>query len=237
MTAGCAIDNGPDFFVIGAQRAGTTRLCGLLDRHPEIAIPTKEPMFFPHRDTGCDARSSAPLRGHGSAEIRTLHKRCTYRSGNVPSSAGPPVGAAGVRAKKTLQPPHLTRQARVRGGRRSLAPNQSDAPTSSSMARSRSFTPQRTIADPRSSRLATIAAALLHRAARCRWRECAGIRSVDRAVALRRVGSAHLAVAPDGRERCPTAIDNCAGPTLNAADARFVRRRAAARQRWSTRQM
>jgi hypothetical protein len=46
MTAETAIDNGPDFFVIGAQRAGTTRLCGLLDRHPGVAIPTKEPMFF-----------------------------------------------------------------------------------------------------------------------------------------------------------------------------------------------
>ena len=41
-----AIDNGPDFVVIGAQRAGTTRLCGLLNRCPGVAIPTKEPMFF-----------------------------------------------------------------------------------------------------------------------------------------------------------------------------------------------
>ena len=36
----------PDFFVIGAQRAGTTRLCALLDRHPSVRIPTKEPMYF-----------------------------------------------------------------------------------------------------------------------------------------------------------------------------------------------
>jgi hypothetical protein len=36
----------PDFFVIGAQRAGTTRLCALLGRHPSIRIPTKEPMYF-----------------------------------------------------------------------------------------------------------------------------------------------------------------------------------------------
>lgn len=41
---------GPDFFVVGAQRAGTTRLCGLLDLHPGIRIPTKEPMFFQDRD-------------------------------------------------------------------------------------------------------------------------------------------------------------------------------------------
>lgn len=37
---------GPDFFVIGAQRAGTTRLCSLLDLHPGVVIPTKEPMYF-----------------------------------------------------------------------------------------------------------------------------------------------------------------------------------------------
>jgi Sulfotransferase domain len=36
----------PSFFVIGAQRAGTTRLCYLLDRHPDIVIPTKEPFYF-----------------------------------------------------------------------------------------------------------------------------------------------------------------------------------------------
>jgi len=41
-----AFRNRPTFFVIGAQRAGTTRLCHLLDRHPEIAIPTKEPFYF-----------------------------------------------------------------------------------------------------------------------------------------------------------------------------------------------
>lgn len=37
---------GPDFFVIGAQKAGTTRLCGLLNTHPAVAIPEKEPNYF-----------------------------------------------------------------------------------------------------------------------------------------------------------------------------------------------
>jgi sulfotransferase family protein len=38
--------NRPGFFVIGAQRSGTTRLCHLLDQHPEVSIPSKEPFYF-----------------------------------------------------------------------------------------------------------------------------------------------------------------------------------------------
>jgi Sulfotransferase domain len=45
MTLFCS-DRKPTFFVIGAQKAGTTRLCHLLDRHPDIVIPTKEPFYF-----------------------------------------------------------------------------------------------------------------------------------------------------------------------------------------------
>jgi hypothetical protein len=41
-----ASDRKPSFFVVGAQKAGTTRLCHLLDRHPDIVIPTKEPFYF-----------------------------------------------------------------------------------------------------------------------------------------------------------------------------------------------
>jgi hypothetical protein len=44
------MNDGPDFFVIGAQKAGTTRLCGLLDSNPGISVPTKEPMFFQSAD-------------------------------------------------------------------------------------------------------------------------------------------------------------------------------------------
>jgi hypothetical protein len=44
--AGATIRCGPNFFVIGAQKAGTTRLCNLLQRHPSVAIPDKEPSYF-----------------------------------------------------------------------------------------------------------------------------------------------------------------------------------------------
>lgn len=47
----------PSFFVIGAQRAGTTRLCHLLDRHPQVTIPTKEPFFFQSVDAMLEKRS------------------------------------------------------------------------------------------------------------------------------------------------------------------------------------
>ena len=46
MTDGPTVRCGPNFFVIGAQKAGTTRLCELLQRHPSVAIPTKEPFYF-----------------------------------------------------------------------------------------------------------------------------------------------------------------------------------------------
>src|SRR5579871_4715010 len=37
----------PQAFLIGAQRAGTTSLSGLLDQHPDIVLSTpKEPDFF-----------------------------------------------------------------------------------------------------------------------------------------------------------------------------------------------
>ena len=42
-----------DFFVVGAQKAGTTALCSLLDTHPRVAISRpKEPMFFSRGDPG-----------------------------------------------------------------------------------------------------------------------------------------------------------------------------------------
>src|SRR5271167_3729253 len=37
----------PDFFVIGAPKAGTTALHGALARHPQLYVsPVKEPKFF-----------------------------------------------------------------------------------------------------------------------------------------------------------------------------------------------
>jgi hypothetical protein len=46
MTDEPTVRCGPNFFVIGAQKAGTTRLCNLLQRHPLVAIPVKEPFYF-----------------------------------------------------------------------------------------------------------------------------------------------------------------------------------------------
>ena len=46
MTDGPTARCGPNFFVIGAGKAGTTRLCNLLQRHPSVAIPIKEPWYF-----------------------------------------------------------------------------------------------------------------------------------------------------------------------------------------------
>src|SRR5437764_4989544 len=37
----------PNFFLVGARKAGTTSLCEYLDQHPEIYMcPIKEPCFF-----------------------------------------------------------------------------------------------------------------------------------------------------------------------------------------------
>lgn len=67
---------GPNFFVIGAQKAGTTRLCNLLHRHPQVAIPTKEPFFFQSPEAMEEKRewyeelfrgvAQFPARGEGS---------------------------------------------------------------------------------------------------------------------------------------------------------------------------
>lgn len=67
---------GPNFFVIGAQRSGTTRICELLSRHPQIVIPTKEPAYFQSLTDMMEKRSwygalfsefaSVPRRGDGS---------------------------------------------------------------------------------------------------------------------------------------------------------------------------
>ena len=39
----------PNFFVVGAQKAGTTSLYHYLDQHPDVFMsPAKEPFFFDH---------------------------------------------------------------------------------------------------------------------------------------------------------------------------------------------
>jgi len=67
--------HGPNFFVVGAQRAGTTRLCHLLNQHPDVSIPSKEPFYFQSVDAMIEKRDwyrslyidvKAPLIGDGS---------------------------------------------------------------------------------------------------------------------------------------------------------------------------
>ena len=51
----------PNFFVIGAQKAGTTSLYHYLGQHPEVYMsPAKEPLFFSH-----DIGPSGNARKHG----------------------------------------------------------------------------------------------------------------------------------------------------------------------------
>jgi hypothetical protein len=51
----------PPFFILGAQRSGTTMLRLMLNRHPEIAVPHESKFilaFFPHLDRYGDLRES-----------------------------------------------------------------------------------------------------------------------------------------------------------------------------------
>jgi len=78
-----------NFFVIGAQKAGTTRLCNLLQRHPSVAIPFKEPFYFQSPDAMkgkaqwyrsiFEDVAHLPARGDGS----TSYSMC----GNYPGTA------------------------------------------------------------------------------------------------------------------------------------------------------
>ena len=38
----------PDIFLVGAAKSGTTTIASILDQHPKISIPRKEPGFFSH---------------------------------------------------------------------------------------------------------------------------------------------------------------------------------------------
>lgn len=38
----------PDIFLVGAAKSGTTTISSILDQHPQISIPRKEPGFFSH---------------------------------------------------------------------------------------------------------------------------------------------------------------------------------------------
>jgi hypothetical protein len=73
-----------DFIVPGFSKCGTTTLCALLDRHPDIYIPAiKEPWYFSHKnfetqhtcyDDHYSAASEGQLKGDGSTDY-TGHLR------------------------------------------------------------------------------------------------------------------------------------------------------------------
>ena len=89
LNDGPTVSCGPNFFVIGAQKAGTTRLCNLLQRHPSVAIPFKEPFYFQSPDAMKEKAqwyrsifedvAHLPARGDGS----TSYSMCGNYSGTA----------------------------------------------------------------------------------------------------------------------------------------------------------
>ena len=48
----------PNFFIVGAQKAGTTSLYHYLNQHPQVYMsPIKEPFFFDHEMDSKGVRS------------------------------------------------------------------------------------------------------------------------------------------------------------------------------------
>src|SRR5215213_7901739 len=53
----------PNFFIVGAQKAGTTSLHHYLDQHPQVYMsPVKEPFFFDHE---IDSKGEVVTRAFG----------------------------------------------------------------------------------------------------------------------------------------------------------------------------
>ena len=53
----------PNFFIVGAQKAGTTSLYHYLNQHPQVYMsPVKEPFFFDHE---LDSRGEVVEREFG----------------------------------------------------------------------------------------------------------------------------------------------------------------------------
>ncbi|MEO0685941.1 MAG: sulfotransferase [Cyanobacteria bacterium J06649_11] len=72
----------PNFFIIGAAKAGTTSICHYLSQHPQIYIsPEKEPRFFTpefyERDTGGPIRNKSNNQAVTEAEYASLFNAVT----------------------------------------------------------------------------------------------------------------------------------------------------------------
>ena len=68
------------FFIIGAQRSGTSYLYRLLDEHPEISMakPARpEPKFFLRADTASQTQADYEAQYYGEAQVRTRGEKST----------------------------------------------------------------------------------------------------------------------------------------------------------------
>ena len=86
MTVRSGSAHGPNFFIIGAEKAGTTSLCELLAAHPSVFISEpKEPNFFTRADVTADELADYTAlfaEGSGAAAVgeasTTYSKALTY---------------------------------------------------------------------------------------------------------------------------------------------------------------
>lgn len=54
----------PDIFLVGAAKSGTTTVSSILDRHPNIAVPIKEPSFFSSTNLPADNLDTVNRKRH-----------------------------------------------------------------------------------------------------------------------------------------------------------------------------
>ena len=87
----------PDFFVIGAPKAGTTALHAALDRHPQLFMsPVKEPKFFL-----CDG---PPPQGGGPGDAHSYREWIWRPADYERLFDRPRRGHCGARARRSTCP-------------------------------------------------------------------------------------------------------------------------------------
>ena len=97
----------PDFYILGAQKSGTTSLCALLEQHPQLCLSRpKEPMILSRDDIALRAPATSRGRAAGGWRLGA-------RGRGVPGPQdGPQVGPA---ARGDAQPQAATHTMRWRG--------------------------------------------------------------------------------------------------------------------------
>jgi hypothetical protein len=81
----------PNFFIIGAQKAGTTSLYHYLNQHPQVYMsPIKEPFFFDHEIDSNGKVVQQHFRGHNQApRFANLEEyRALFRGANGETAIG-----------------------------------------------------------------------------------------------------------------------------------------------------